>query len=223
MRSKIIQPTITSLIFCTMIFGCSQDTEQYDVLMAENSQLSISYDQQLAATREAVERADSLQTIVHDLAQEVQELRGDAPVFNASEADEAAIEALVNNLHRGWASMFKTDNTNEVLKYFLPKYTTSAIRINTENVPSVRRNNDSSFEEFLDQLLATNNISLSFGETKFLYTEVKGDVFVTSYTTTLRVYENNQQRHTSSLVTQLSGERKGEWKVGDYHWASFNY
>ena len=119
--------------------------------------------------------------------------------------------------------MFKTDNTNDVLKYFLSKYTTSAIRIDTENVPSVRRKNDSSFEEFLNELIAVNNISLSFGETKFLYTEVKGDVFVTSYRTTLRVYENNQQRHTSSLVTQLSGERDGEWKVGDYHWASFNY
>ena len=223
MKSKIRQSTMTSLIVCTMIFGCSQDTEQYDVLNAENSRLTIGYEEQLAATREAVERADSLQTIVHDLAQEVQELTGDAPVFNASEADEAAIETLVNNLHRGWASMFKTNNSNDVLKYFLPNSTTSAIRINTDNVPSVRRKNDSSFEEFLNQLLAANNVSLSFGETKFLYTEVKGDVFVTSYRTTLRVYENNQLRHTSSLVTQLSGEREGEWKVGDYHWVTFNY
>jgi len=206
-----------------MIFGCSQDNEQFDVLTAENSQLSISYEQQLVETRSAVERADSLQTVVHDLAQEVHELKGEAPVYHASKADEEAIEALVQNLHHGWASMFKTNDTNDLLKFFLPKYTTSAIRINTENIPSVRRKNNSSFEEFLNQLIAANNISLSFGETRFLYTEVKGDVFVTTYRTRFRVYENNKQRHTSSLITQLSGERDGEWKVGDYHWVTFNY
>ncbi len=206
-----------------MIFGCSQDNERYDVLTAENSQLSISYEQQLVETRMAVERADSLQTIVHDLDQEVHELRGDAPVYNASDADKEAIETLVKNLHKGWAAMFETDDTNDVLKYFLPKYTTSAIRINTENIPSVRRKNNSNFEEFLNQLIDVNSISLSFGETKFLYTEVKGDIFVTTYRTRLRVYENNKQRHTSSLVTQLTGARQGEWKVGDYHWVTFNY
>jgi len=223
MNLNIKQSTMIFLIILTMIVGCSQDNEQFDVLTAENSQLSISYEQQLAETRSAVERADSLQTVVHDLANELQELTGESPVYNASEAEVAAIETLVNNLHRGWASMFKTDNTRDVLGYFLPKYTTSAIRINTENIPSVRRKNNSNFEEFLDQLVAVNNISLSFGETEFLYTEVKGDVFVTAYRTRLRVYENNQQKHTSSLITQLSGERDGEWKVGDYHWASFNY
>lgn len=223
MKLKIRRSFLTLLMSGMMIFGCSQDNEQFDVLTAENSQLSISYEQQLVETRSAVERADSLQTVVHDLAQEVHELKGEAPVYNASKADEEAIEVLVQNLHHGWASMFKTNDTNDLLKFFLPKYTTSAIRINTENIPSVRRKNNSSFEEFLNQLIAANNISLSFGETQFLYTEVKGDVFVTTYRTRFRVYENNKQRHTSSLITQLSGERNGEWKVGDYHWVAFNY
>ena len=207
-----------------MIMGCSEDSEQFDVLMAENSQLSIDYEQQLIETRRAIGQSDSLQTLVHSLEQEVQKLRGDAPVYNASEADEEAIEALVAELHKGWTNMFQTDDKKDLLKHFMPKYTASAIRINTENVPSVRRRNNSNFEEFLDQLVATNNISLSFGETQFLYTEVKGDIFVTNYRTRLRVYQDNQQRHTSSLVTQLSGQRvNGEWKVGDYHWATFNY
>ena len=224
MRKNIKQLLITSIISCVMIMGCSQDSEQLDVLLAENSLLSIDYEQQLIETKLAVGRSDSLQTLVHDLAQEVQQLRGDAPVYNASEADEEAIETLVAALHNGWTNMFKTDDKKDLLKHFMPKFTTSAIRINTENVPSVRRKNNSNFEEFLDQLVATNNISISFGETKFLYTEVKGDIFVTSYRTRLRVYRDNQQQHTGSLITQLSGERiNGEWKVGDYHWATFNY
>lgn len=212
------------LTLCAITLACSQDNEQFDVLTAENSQLSIKYDEQLVVTRREVERADSLQTLVHDLQQELQQALGEKPVYHASKADEEAIEALVHSLHRGWATMFETDNTSDLLKHFLPKYTASAIRINTENIPSVRRKNDSNFEEFLNELVAANNVSLTFGETKFLYTEVKGDVFVTSFRSTLRVYENNEQRHTSSLVTQLAGERKGgEWKVGNYHWVTFNY
>ena len=203
--------------------GCSQDSEQMDVLLAEKSALNIQYEEQLLMTRQAVAKSDSLQTIVHDLEQELAEALGNAPTYNASEADEQAIEALVNNLHRGWASMFKTKSTDDVLKYFLPKYTASAVRIDTENVPRVRRKNNSNFEEWLNELLATNDISLSFGETKFLYTEVKGDVFVTSYRTTLRVYENNKEMWKSSLVTQLAGEKRDDWMVGHYNWVSFNY
>ena len=212
------------LLFFTILLGCSQDTEQLDVLTAENNNLTKSYEEQLVVTRSEVTRADSLQTLVHDLQQELQEALGEKPVYNASDEDEEAIEALVHNLQKGWANMFKTKDTNDLLKYFLPKYTASAVRINTENIPSVRRKNNSNFEEFLNELLAANNVSLSFGETKFLYSEVRGDVFVITYRTRLRVYENNSQRQTNSLVTQLSGQREnGEWKVGNYNWVTFNY
>ena len=212
------------IILAVLVSGCSQDNEQLSVLTAEHSQLSTKYEDQLIVNRQEVQRADSLQTLVHDLEQELQKALGEAPVYNASEAEEEAIEALVQRLHQGWAKMFDTDDKKDLLKHFLPKYTASAVRINTDNIPSVRRKNDSNFEEFLDQLLDANNISLSFGETKFLYTEVRGDVFVTSYRTRLRVYENNEQRHTSSLVTQLAGQREnGEWKVGHYNWVTFNY
>ncbi|GJM29008.1 MAG: hypothetical protein DHS20C17_16430 [Cyclobacteriaceae bacterium] len=65
---------------------------------------------------------------------------------------------------------------------------------------------------------------MTFGETKFLYSEVKDDFFVTSYRTTIRLFENNSLRHTGSVVTQLAGQRvNGEWKVGNYHWVNFNY
>ena len=215
---------IVSTSIAVALAGCSEDNEQMDVLLAENSQLSVNYETQLTETRQAVERADSLQTIVHDLEQEVEQLKGQAPVYNASDADEEAIEGLVQSLHQGWASMFKSDDTQDVLKHFLPEYTTSAIRIDTENVPSVRRKNDHTFEEFLKQLIAANNIDLTFGETKFMYSEVKGDFFVTSYRTTLRVFENNKLRHSGSIVTQLAGQKMGgEWKVGNYHWVNFNY
>ncbi len=218
-----LQQILTILVSSLMVLGCSQDNEQLDVLQAENSQLTISYQEQLSETRQAVTRADSLQTIVHDMEQQLAELSGNTIDFAASTAEEEAVETLVMSLHRGWTSMFKSKNTDDLLKYFLPKYTASAVRIDTENVPRVRRKNDQNFEQWLDELLAANDISLSFGETKFLYTEVKGNVFVTSYRTTLRVYEKNQERHTSSILVQVAGQAGDAWKVGQYNWVSFNY
>jgi hypothetical protein len=214
---------IFTIFISSIVLSCSQDNEQLDVLQAEISQLNTTYQEQLVETRQAVTRADSLQTLVHDMQQEITELKGDAPVYKASQADEAAIENLVNNLHQGWSSMFKSKNTDDVLQYFLPEYTASAVRIDSENVPRVRRKNDHNFEQWLNELITANDVSLSFGETRFLYTEVRGDVFVTSYRTTLRVYEGNQQKFTNSLVVQLAGERKDGWKAGHYNWVSFNY
>jgi hypothetical protein len=126
-------------------------------------------------------------------------------------------------MHQGWSTMAKTKDTNALLQYFLPKYTASAVRVNTENLPSVNRSNDANFEEHLRELIGADNISISFGQTKFLYTEVKGDFFVTSYRTRIRVYQHNDEVHSSSLVILLAGQKQDEWKVGNYNWVTFNY
>ena len=204
-------------------FSCEDNSGQIEILTQENAELRDNYQGQLTETRAVTKEADSLHTLVHKLEGQVQKLKGETTVFKASNEDEKAIEALVNNMHKGWAAMLKNDNTNELLKYFLPKYTTSTVRINTENIPSVDRKNDSNFEEHLNELMMTTNVSISFGQTKFLYTEVKGNFFVTSYQTRIRVYENDKQMHTSSLVTQLAGENKDGWKIGSYNWVTFNY
>lgn len=210
------------LVFISFL-SCENNAGQIDTLTEENNNLKEKHQSQLLETRLAIEKADSLQTLIHSLESQVKKLKGEVPTYKASNADEKAIEALVKNLHAGWTSMIKTDNTNDLLQYFLPKYTTSTVRINTENIPSVNRKNDSNFEEHLNELMEPSDISVSFGQTKFLYTEVKGNFFVTSYITRIRVYQNNNQMHTSSLVTQLAGENKDGWKIGSYNWVTFNY
>lgn len=225
MKAKFGSTTIfLSITLLLLISACSDNKEEISALTAENALIRSEYEQQLLATKTAVARADSLHTVVHRLESEVNKLRGEVPTYNASSEDEKAIEQLVSNLQKAWTVMLQNNDPNELLRYFMPQYTTSTVRVNTENIPSVVRKNNSNFEEHLNELLLANEVSISFGQTKFLYTEVKGDIFVTSYTTRIRVYEKNKQMHTSSLVTQLAGQRKdGSWKVGNYHWVTFNY
>lgn len=224
MKTKIQK--ITYLAFSLVIlafFGCEDNSGQIETLTNENNELNANYHSQLVETKLMTEKADSLHTLVHKLESQVQKSKGKVPAYKASSNEEKEIETLVHNIQKGWASMLENDDTNELMQYFLPKYTTSTVRINTENIPSVNRNNDSNFEEHIKALMHANNVTISFGQTKFLYTEVKGNFFVTSYQTRFRVYENDKQLHTSSLITQLAGENKDGWKVGSYNWVTFNY
>lgn len=224
MKTKISHIIYYSLILILLpLTSCDNKSGQIEELTMENSVLLGNYENQLAKSKELTQKTDSLHTIINHLESENQKLKGEVPTYVASSEDEKAIESLVNSLHQGWTTMAKTKNTNELLQYFLPKYTAGAVRVNTENIPSVKRSNDANFEEHLQELLAAEDIAVSFGQTKFLYTEVKGNFFATSYRTRIRVYQKNKEVHTSSLVTLLAGEKKDGWKVGSYNWVTFNY
>jgi hypothetical protein len=224
MKTHNLKITYLSLFLIFIaFFSCENDTKHIELLTNKNAELSSNYQNQLLETRKITQESDSLHTLVHKLEGQVQKSKGKILAYKAGNDDEKAIEVLVGKLHKGWASMLEKDDTNELMQYFLPKYTTSTVRINTENIPSVTRSNDSNFEAHLNDLMKTQDISISFGQTKFLYTEVKGNFFVTSYQTRIRVYQSNNQVHTSSLITQLAGENKDGWKVGSYNWVTFNY
>lgn len=224
MKANIKKITFFSFVLVFIaFFGCKDNSGQIDTLTFENSELKNTYQNQLEETRLVTEEADSLHTLVHKLESQVQKLKGNVPGYKARNEEEKEIEALVNDMQKGWADMLENDDTNELMQYFLPRFTTSTVRINAENIPSINRSNDSNFEQHLEELMAANQISISFGQTKFLYTEVKDNFFVTSYQTRIRIYENDKQLHTSSLVTQLAGENKDGWKVGSYNWVTFNY
>ena len=154
MKTKIQKITYFPLILLLFVsFGCENNSGQIEILTSENMELRDNYQNQLIETQMFTKEADSLQTVIHRLQSQVNKLSGEVPVYKASNKDEEAIESLVSNLHKGWATMAKTKDTNALLKYFLPKYTTSTVRINTENIPSVKRSNDSNFQEYLQQLI----------------------------------------------------------------------
>lgn len=224
MKRKIQKIAYLPMVIIALVLAsCEDNSEKIEMLNTENIELKENYQAQLLETRTLTKESDSLKTVIYKLQGEMNKLSGNTSTYKASSKDEKAIEELVINLHKGWDNMIKNKDTDELLKYFLPKYTTSTVRINTENIPAVKRSNDSNFKEHLEEIILANDISVSFGQIKFFYTEVKGNFFVTNYRTRIRVYQNNKEVHTSSVVTQLAGENKDGWKVGSYNWVNFNY
>ena len=218
---KITYFSFLAVLFA--VFGCEDQSGKVTELTNEIVTLSEENQNLLHENKLLTQQADSVKTILHSLQNQVSKLSGEKTAFKASSQDEQAIETLVNNLHKGWASMVLSDNKSDLLQYFLPQYTTSAVRINTENKPSVQRSSNVDFEQHLDEIIGNKDLSISFGDTKFLYIEVKDKFFVASYKTVIRVYQNDKQLYSSSLITQLAGENKEGWKVGSYNWVTFNY
>ncbi len=218
--SKITSFTFVITLFA--FFGCENKSKEIETLTQENTDLKANYENQLLKTKKLNREVDSLKTVVYDLQSQVEKLSATTK-SEALSPEEKAVHQLVLNIHRGWEKMFETKDTNELLKYFLPKYTTNALRVNTENIPTVQRSNDTNFEDHLKNLIAAGNISITFGQTQFLYTEVRDNIFVTSYRTKFRVYQDNKEVYTSSLVTLLAGANKDGWKVGNYSWVNLNY
>lgn len=223
MKTKISKITFFTLAVLVLAFSaCENKSGEIENLKNENADLKSGYEKQLLEIKKLTHKTDSLQTVIFDLQNQLKKLT-EKDQGAALSPDEKAVHDLVLNIHRGWEAMFKTKDTHELLKYFLPKYTTNALRINTENIPSVQRSNDTNFEEHLRSLIKAGNISVSFGQTRFLYTEIKDNIFVTSYRTKLRVYQDNKEVFTSSLITLLAGANKDGWKIGNYSWVNLNY
>lgn len=225
MKTNIKNPTsLLTILLVAVLFGCNTKSGEVEQLVMDNQILDEKYQQQLIENRLATKQVDSLQTIVYGLELKIQKIQDDLPAYKATTSDEKAIETLVTNLQKGWEDVLETNDTNKLLQYFLPKFTTSSVRVNTDNIPSVQRSNNATFEDHLMELAQAAGLTISFGQTQFLYTEIKGDIFVTSYRTKIRVYQDNKEISTNSVVTQLAGQRSDEgWKVGNYNWVNFNY
>jgi len=130
---------------------------------------------------------------------------------------------MIKELEQGWVKMAETKDANALLNFFMPKYTTNAVKINTENMPFVQRHNDTNFREHLNQLIATKDLTISFGEPKFYSTVVRGNIFTTSYLSYLTTTHQGKVIHKSTILCFVSGEKQnGRWLIGNYNWTRYD-
>lgn len=138
-------------------------------------------------------------------------------------ADEKEVQEMIKNLEKGWVKMVETKDINALLNFFMPNYTTNAVRINTENMPFVQRHNNSNFREHLNQLLVTKELSISFDEPRFYSTVVRGDIFTTSYLSFFTAFHQGKVIHKSTILCFVSGEKRdNRWLVGNYNWTRYD-
>lgn len=137
--------------------------------------------------------------------------------------DQKAIHQLIMNVHHGWEDLFKTKDSEPFLNLFTSEYTTNEVTIDVENLPHVERHNNKDFEEHILALANTADLAIDFGETRFINTYVKDNIFTATYQTRLTVKEGYKTVQASDIICYMSGEKvDGTWKVGNYNWTRYN-
>ena len=213
--NKLKPILLTGLILFVMI-GCDSSKEKVSTLEQELSEKD-------NTIHELKSSFDSLATALFEMEGKVEKYESDIESAKEVPQEELPIRTLVSNVHRGWEKMVTDKDKDALLQYFLTKYTTNGINVDLTNKPSVKRYSDKTFDERLDEILLVDNARLSFGDSQFLYTEVKGEIFATCYRTLLKVYIDEELQYTASVVSLMAGQKNDDWKVGNYSWVIFEY
>jgi hypothetical protein len=133
------------------------------------------------------------------------------------------VQKMIQTMEKGWEKMMEIQNPDELLKFFLPQYTTNSVKINTQNMPFVQRHNNTDFRTHLQHLAQTKQLTFSFDQPKFYTTMVKGNVFTTNYLSHLTAMHEGQIVHKSTILCFVSGQRQnGQWLIGNYNWTRYD-
>jgi len=154
----------------------------------------------------------------------IREISGHKEGTPSLTADEQEIHNLISNLHQGWENMVDQNDADEVLKYFMNEFTTNEVKINTENIPYVRKHNNQDYREHLDAIAEIEGLEIDMGTSKVYSIFVRDDIFGTQFLTEIRVEHNGKTVMESTVLSLVSGQREdGQWKVGNYSWIRFEY
>lgn len=164
---------------------------------------------------------DSLALVIHDL-------KDQSVTKNAEKkpsAQEAEIFDLINKVHDGWYQMSINNDPEELLKYFMPKHTTSEVRIDLENLPHIEKHNTADLKEHLNALIAPGDVEIRLVKPKVYHTFIRDNIFTTMFLVELKVYRNKTKIVESTVLTTMSGEKYqgNEWRVGNLNWIEFEY
>lgn len=139
-------------------------------------------------------------------------------------SEEREIQNLISNLHLGWENLADKNDADQVLRYFMKEFTTNEVKINTENIPFVRKHNNQNYREHLEAISEIEGLEIDMGTSKVYSVFVRDDIFGTQFLTEVSVEHNGKIVMESTVLSLVSGQKEdGEWKVGNYSWIRFEY
>jgi len=138
--------------------------------------------------------------------------------------EEKEIRALVTNLNKGWQDLVAEHDADAVLQYFLEEFTTNEVKINTENLPFVRKHNNTNYREHVAAIAEIKDLKIDMGKIKMYSIFVREKIFATQFLTEITVEHKGKVVMESTILSLVSGEKDdGIWKVGNYSWIRFEH
>jgi len=207
-----------SVIFIFGLIGfflscTSNSTNPEELVMAKNELLN------------ANAIIDSLNLIVAELEDENLQLinnnaREELPFLSR---DEAAIQKMVGNLKKAFNDIYQDKDPDKILQFFLPSFSTNQVTINVDNEAEIALFSSEDFKKYIKKKMREKGMSIEMGEITFLDTQVKGEIFTTTFRNTAKVYKNDKLMSYRTIVSTITGRNQDGWKIGNYSWVAIDY
>ena len=221
----IIVEAVIIIILLFLYLGSRKSGEETTTEVIEHSSEPV----RIIEPNEALEiENNALHDYIDSLALVIHDLKGQSVTKNAVEkpsAQEAEIFELINKVHDGWYQMSVKNDPEELLKYFMPRHTTTEVRIDLENLPHVEKHNTADLKEHLNALIKAGDVEIRLVKPKVYHTFIRDNIFSTVFLVELNVYRDKNKVLESSVLTTMSGEKyeNKEWRVGNLNWIEFEY
>ncbi|RLD22482.1 MAG: hypothetical protein DRI71_07450 [Bacteroidetes bacterium] len=144
----------------------------------------------------------------------------DLPVLTR---DEAAVHKMVANLKKAFNNIYQDKNPDKILRFFLPSFSTKHVTINIDNEAEIALFSSEDFKKFLKKQIREKGIFIEMEKITFLDTQIKGEIFTTTFKNVAKVYRNNTLITNRVIVSTITGRNKDGWKIGNYSWVSIDY
>jgi hypothetical protein len=144
----------------------------------------------------------------------------EAPVLSR---EEAAVQKMVINLRGAFNTLHQDKDPDKILQYFLPAFSTNQVTIDVNNEAEIALFTADDFKSFLKKQMREKGMSTEVGKITFLDTQIKGEIFTTTFKNSANVFKNNALISNRSIISTITGRNQNGWKIGNYSWVSIDY
>lgn len=206
-------------ILSVLLMQCGAQEEQLKPLYAQIDSLTMALSERDKELMALTTENDDQTTLINELTTDLTTARGEAkPAPQAI----APIRQLIKDVHAGWEDLGKSKSKEALMSNFLEKYSVNAVRFDVNKIPNVNQENYKTFEDHLNVLIEGRDLSINFGNVEILASEVKDDFFYVAFKTTARIYHENKEVVTKSVISVISGKLQEKAKIGNYSWVSID-
>ncbi|MEP2023828.1 MAG: hypothetical protein ABJH98_13970 [Reichenbachiella sp.] len=209
----------TFMILSVLLMQCGSQEETVNRLNAQIDSLKMELSDLNQSNMKLTLENDDHFTVIQNLNEDLAKLRGDE---KSEPVVTSAIRQLIKDVHLGWEDLGKSKSKELLMANFLEKYSVNAVRFDLNNNPNAKQSNYKTFEAHLDELIERQGISINFGKVEILSSEIKEDFFYVAYKTTGRVYQENKEVMTKSLISVISGRITDKARIGNYSWVAID-
>ncbi len=172
---------------------------------------------------------DSISDYIEALQNRINTLNGEVDSYKLAENDqgkEAVLEVdprvhkMVVSFLESWENLVDSGDPDIVLDFFLPEFQINGVNVDTTYSPSLVSADHFNFKKRLKAITKLEGQDTDYGDPKFLYADIKGEIFTVTFTTIERTLMDGQEKFASDILITFTGRIQETPKIALYNWVN---